>query len=406
MTTKDLLLNPCGDLTIEEGKLVFVTDASRIRQKWLIRVRTFKGEWVLDANIGVPYFQEIFEKNVDKAHVEDIFRKLTLSTEGVIAVESVVLNDIDRATRSVNVAVEAQIEGPDNATFFYDGSLTVGDCPLTPVPDFPATVEGLTIWFDAQDPTATFDTPTSVSMQNKAGQGVADSAGTVGQPVLVGSSPINGHRAIFFNNDTPTNAQRLDFSGTPAIRNTGAITIFVVHNVIQRSAPPPAEDFGLVSLDAIESGIKAHLNTNYQVDGLQTNIELQSEQVSGASTSLVTGTSGFLYIPEISSASVTYSPLNSDFRRNGSLQSVSGSLAARLFDGNGFIGAGIDATDSLTDFVNGYIGEVLVYDRRLSNDEIQSLTDYLSIKWGITEPEVEAGPGYGYFPYGESAFGL
>jgi len=32
---KEILLNPCGDYTIENGDWVYVTGADAVRQKWL-----------------------------------------------------------------------------------------------------------------------------------------------------------------------------------------------------------------------------------------------------------------------------------------------------------------------------------------------------------------------------------
>ena len=58
----DFLLNDCGDLDFTEGKLTLLTGVDLIRQRWLIHVRTFLGEYFLDESIGVPWFQRVLKK--------------------------------------------------------------------------------------------------------------------------------------------------------------------------------------------------------------------------------------------------------------------------------------------------------------------------------------------------------
>lgn len=125
----NLKLNKCGDLAIEGGRLVVVRGADEIRQNWFIRVRTFQGEWFLDQNIGVPYFdvpqattRAVTNKLLTRPGLQAIFADVTRNTPGVIRVDSVVVDDINVATREASVTVRATINAEeDSAIFVYDG---------------------------------------------------------------------------------------------------------------------------------------------------------------------------------------------------------------------------------------------------------------------------------------------
>lgn len=73
----------------EDGDLDFTTGLSMVEgkeftaQKLRIRMRFFKGEWILDTEIGIPYFQEIFKNKFDSKRAERLFTKAILSTPGV-----------------------------------------------------------------------------------------------------------------------------------------------------------------------------------------------------------------------------------------------------------------------------------------------------------------------------------
>ena len=118
---KDFLMGPDGDLFIENGRAQLVEGADQVKQAWVIRMRTFLWEWFLDTSIGMPYVQEIFAKNLSLARLKEIIMEETLKTPGVIAVNNVVVGDINPSTREVDCTVYADIEGEDNAVFYFPG---------------------------------------------------------------------------------------------------------------------------------------------------------------------------------------------------------------------------------------------------------------------------------------------
>lgn len=55
----DLLLDEQNDLVIQDGDLVFSTGLQAVVQGCRIRLQMFQGEWFLDLDAGVPYWNGI-----------------------------------------------------------------------------------------------------------------------------------------------------------------------------------------------------------------------------------------------------------------------------------------------------------------------------------------------------------
>ncbi len=54
-----------------------------LEQRIRTRMQTFMGEWYLNEEMGVPYFQEVLVKNPDVARVRALLLAALLSVEGV-----------------------------------------------------------------------------------------------------------------------------------------------------------------------------------------------------------------------------------------------------------------------------------------------------------------------------------
>lgn len=92
---KDLLLDANGDLKFVNGDVSF-TDS--VVQAITIRLRWFFGEWKINIEFGVPYYDDIFVKNPNKVLLEERIREEILSVEEIEEVSSVSIN-IDSKTR-------------------------------------------------------------------------------------------------------------------------------------------------------------------------------------------------------------------------------------------------------------------------------------------------------------------
>lgn len=77
------------DLLLAGGDLHLTGDADPlgappVLQSILQRLRTFRGEWFLNKNLGVPYFQQILTKNPNRAAIDGLLQGTILSTPGVL----------------------------------------------------------------------------------------------------------------------------------------------------------------------------------------------------------------------------------------------------------------------------------------------------------------------------------
>lgn len=116
---------PKGDLALENGTLAFVGGPRLVRQRLVSRFRFFSGEWFLDQRQGVPYFRDVLIKNPDLGVVRSLFRRLILSTPGVLGLDSYELH-YDQRERRLTFSFEARVAGgvvsvtPDDNDFIID----------------------------------------------------------------------------------------------------------------------------------------------------------------------------------------------------------------------------------------------------------------------------------------------
>lgn len=77
-------LDSNNDLIVSGGRLAVVTDGAEVVQHVRSRLLFYLGEWFLDTEAGVPYFQKIFTKPANIALVESILKIVILRTPGVL----------------------------------------------------------------------------------------------------------------------------------------------------------------------------------------------------------------------------------------------------------------------------------------------------------------------------------
>ena len=87
LISQDPISSEYGDIAWRNGPLrKEETTQSRVDvvgQRLLILLRTFKGEWFLDTEYGIPYFQSILGMKTSKSAVDLIFQKAILAENGV-----------------------------------------------------------------------------------------------------------------------------------------------------------------------------------------------------------------------------------------------------------------------------------------------------------------------------------
>ena len=80
----DIKLDNNNDIAIENNDIVFVTGVDEVRQRLLENLRTFKGEWFLNLEKGIPYYQDILKKNINLDVIETILKDAILASPGVL----------------------------------------------------------------------------------------------------------------------------------------------------------------------------------------------------------------------------------------------------------------------------------------------------------------------------------
>lgn len=70
------------------GQLATVQDEDELLQRIKTRLLTFLGEWWLDVELGVPYFQQILGFKPDLTLYRTLFTAATQAVTGVVSVDS------------------------------------------------------------------------------------------------------------------------------------------------------------------------------------------------------------------------------------------------------------------------------------------------------------------------------
>lgn len=89
-----------GDLDLTGGDISLTTGKDTIEQHIRSTLRAFKGEWFLDLDKGVPYYQEVFRKNQSPVVVDAIFKEAILGCQGVIELTAFDIK-VDTVTRKL-----------------------------------------------------------------------------------------------------------------------------------------------------------------------------------------------------------------------------------------------------------------------------------------------------------------
>ena len=103
---KDILLDDNDEIVIDKLDFTIIDSLDYLRQKLKIRLRFFLGEYYLDINKGIPFFDRILIKNPDIDDVESIFKAEILGTKGVKELTSFDMN-FDTTKRQLSISFKA-----------------------------------------------------------------------------------------------------------------------------------------------------------------------------------------------------------------------------------------------------------------------------------------------------------
>jgi hypothetical protein len=106
---KNLYIDPITkDLAITDFNLQLTANSNEnLAQKVETRLNTFAGEWFLNVELGVPYYQRILKKNPNYADVNSLLLSIVASTPGVESVEAFAVK-FETSTRDYRVEFTAK----------------------------------------------------------------------------------------------------------------------------------------------------------------------------------------------------------------------------------------------------------------------------------------------------------
>ncbi len=116
----DLLLDSEGDLVIQDGKLQFSSGLPGVAQGIRIRLLTFRGEWFLNRDHGVPYLandvvpetEALLGGRFNEVRARAGARDAILSAPGVVDIPALAVA-FSRGTRRLDVTWKARTEFGD-----------------------------------------------------------------------------------------------------------------------------------------------------------------------------------------------------------------------------------------------------------------------------------------------------
>ena len=100
-------LNEFNDIYVVDGDLPLVTQLEEIRQMVGQVLRSFQGDWFLDLDLGMPYYQTIFEKATSVSDIEGIFLRKIAEIPGILDITKFDL-DYDTRNRGLNIIFTAK----------------------------------------------------------------------------------------------------------------------------------------------------------------------------------------------------------------------------------------------------------------------------------------------------------
>ena len=90
-----------GDITTDFS---FTSDASEyIVQKIKNRLLVFKNEWFLNRELGIPYFQEVFEKQPNFRFIPVLFSNEILKINGISEVTEIEISSYNASRREMSI---------------------------------------------------------------------------------------------------------------------------------------------------------------------------------------------------------------------------------------------------------------------------------------------------------------
>lgn len=99
----NISLDSNKDIAMVDGGLPLVTGIEETRQLIDQTLNSFEGDWFLNLDLGLPYFQTILQKSTTVSAVENIYLETIASIRGVLDIETFNLS-LNDATRKADIS--------------------------------------------------------------------------------------------------------------------------------------------------------------------------------------------------------------------------------------------------------------------------------------------------------------
>lgn len=96
-----------GNHDLDLCRLTLADGAQRVQQQIKVTLLTFLGEWFLDTEHGVPYFEQVLKKAPSRATVEAVIRAKVKDVPGVVSISDMRLL-MDAPGRRLAIQAKAQ----------------------------------------------------------------------------------------------------------------------------------------------------------------------------------------------------------------------------------------------------------------------------------------------------------
>lgn len=119
----DIKLDEYGDIYVGPNGPELVGGVEGVAQLCAIAIKLFRGEWFLNADVGVPWFQRILGQKPEPAEVRALLLEEIRGIPGVLDVPSLVV-DLDRATRRMTATWIVRVKFDDTEPALTDQQTT------------------------------------------------------------------------------------------------------------------------------------------------------------------------------------------------------------------------------------------------------------------------------------------
>lgn len=117
----DILLNDENDIAFDNADVPLVTDEERldVAQRLRIKLQTFLGEWFLNIENGIPYYQRVYRKGVRKSEIDLLFQAAILEEPDVLAITEF-NSTLDNASRHYSMNFRVRVASGETDTILIE----------------------------------------------------------------------------------------------------------------------------------------------------------------------------------------------------------------------------------------------------------------------------------------------